>query len=119
VWKGVFSTVSESNIVLDIAAKVGWLENARERFLNEAKICERLRKQDVNGIPVFIGLFDDIDDRVHYRHYHLCRPEDRRHSQLSLDAIIYICNATESDSAESSKICTRLGYVTMCYLDGK
>jgi hypothetical protein len=63
-WKGVFTTSLESSLVLDVVAKVGWPKDARKHFLKEAEIYDVLRKQDVNGVPLLIGLFDDVDDRV-------------------------------------------------------
>jgi hypothetical protein len=63
-WRGVLGPLSKSGIVLDIVAKVGWFENARERLLHEAEIYDLLHRKGVHGVPVLIGLFDDIDDQV-------------------------------------------------------
>jgi hypothetical protein len=64
VWRGVFSSASGSSPVLDVAAKVGWTKDARNSLINEADICGLLQKQSVDGVPVPIGLFDDVDDQV-------------------------------------------------------
>jgi hypothetical protein len=64
VWRGVLWPVSEAGIVLDVAAKVGWFEDSRRKLLHEAKIYDLLCQQGVNGVPVLIGLFNDVDDQV-------------------------------------------------------
>ena len=64
VWRGVFSPASESNPVLDVVAKVGWTEDARNTLINEADIYGLLRKNGIDGVPVLIGIFDDMDDQV-------------------------------------------------------
>jgi len=63
-WKGVFSLEMGSTIVLDIVAKVGWLRDARKQLLHEVEIYHQLQEHGVNGVPVLIGLFDDLDDVV-------------------------------------------------------
>jgi hypothetical protein len=63
-WRGVFSVELESKTVLDVVAKVGWFKDSPEHFRREAKIYDILQKQDLKGVPVLIGLFDDISDRV-------------------------------------------------------
>ena len=63
-WKGVFSLEMGSTIVLDIVAKVGWLRDACKQLLHEVEIYHQLQEHGVNGVPVLIGLFDDLDDVV-------------------------------------------------------
>lgn len=64
VWRGVFSPASGSSPVLDVVAKVGWAKDARNSLINEADIYGLLRKKGIDGVPVLIGLFDDVDDQV-------------------------------------------------------
>jgi hypothetical protein len=64
VWRGVISPASESSPVLDVVAKVGWTKDARNSLINEADIYRLLQKKGVDGVPLLIGLFDDVDDRV-------------------------------------------------------
>jgi hypothetical protein len=64
VWRGVFSPASGSSPVLDVVAKVGWTKDVRNVLINEADIYGLLRKKDIDGVPVFIGLFDDMDNQV-------------------------------------------------------
>jgi hypothetical protein len=63
-WKGVVSLTLEPGVVLDVAAKVGWFEDALDCLLHEAKIYTLLRKREVGGVPIIVGLFNDIDDGV-------------------------------------------------------
>ena len=63
-WKGVFSPGSDPDIVLDIVAKVGRWEGTRQILIQEAQIYDKLRKHNVGGVPVLVGLFDDVDDQV-------------------------------------------------------
>jgi hypothetical protein len=64
VWKGVFESGSEPGIVLDVVAKVGKCEDAQQVLINEAEIYNQLRKHNIDGVPVLIGLFNDVDDQV-------------------------------------------------------
>jgi hypothetical protein len=63
-WRGTFSFPSEPSSVLDIVAKVGWRDDARNSLVRETCIYHTLKKHNVNGVPGFIGLFDDTDDQV-------------------------------------------------------
>ena len=63
-WKGVFLPVSKPGAVLDIVAKVGRHKDACQLLIEEARIYKLLQKQDVDGVPVVIGLFNDVDDQV-------------------------------------------------------
>jgi hypothetical protein len=63
-WKGVFSPGSDPDIVLDIVAKVGKQEDAQQILIQEAQIYDKLQKHNISGVPVLVGLFNDIDDQV-------------------------------------------------------
>lgn len=62
-WKGVFSDAN-SSAVLDVVAKVGRFAHSHKKLVDETKIYERLRRKNVSGVPVALGLFDDPDDEV-------------------------------------------------------
>jgi hypothetical protein len=64
VWRGVISPASQPSPVLDMVAKVGRTKDACPSLINEADIYRLLRKQGIDGVPLMIGLFDDVDDRV-------------------------------------------------------
>jgi hypothetical protein len=63
-WKGVFSPGSDPSIVLDIVAKVGRFKDTQQALIHEAKIYNQLRMHNIDGVPVLIGLFNDVDDQA-------------------------------------------------------
>jgi hypothetical protein len=63
-WKGVFSPGSDPGVVLDVVAKVGRCEDAQQVLIHEAKVYNQLRRHNIKGVPVLIGLFNDVDDDV-------------------------------------------------------